>query len=90
MVVAGSGDIDVHMVSHDYVGKGLTKPRRADIGAKRAAVGWAMATLGLAGLTSLLVATRQSHDLPLDVLAFLALTVACAWSVGCGQHCSVP
>jgi two-component system, OmpR family, sensor histidine kinase KdpD len=29
-------------------------------------------------LTLLLVATRESHDLPLDMLAFLALTVACA------------
>ena len=37
-----------------------------------------MATVGLAVSTWLLVATRQSHDLPLDMLAFLALTVACA------------
>jgi len=80
LVVAGSGDIDVHMVSHDYAGKGLTKPHLAGIGIgiKRVAAGWLMATVGLAVLTSLLVATRQNHDLPLDMLAFMALTVACA------------
>ena len=76
-VVAGSGDIDVHLVTHDYAGKGLQAPRRA-VGIKRVAVAWLMATAGLALLTWLFVLTRQSHDLPLDMLAFLALTVACA------------
>ena len=77
-VVAGSGDIDVHLVSHDYAGKGLTKPSRAGVGIKRVAIAWLMATVGLSLATFLLAATRQSHDLPLDMLAFLALTVACA------------
>jgi len=76
-VVAGSGDIDVHLVTHDYAGKGLRVPRKA-VGIKRVAVAWLMATAGLAMLTWLFVLTRQSHDLPLDMLAFLALTVACA------------
>jgi len=80
MVIAGSGDIDVHMVSHDYAGKGVSKPSRAGIGVgiKRVAVGWLMATVGLTVWTSLLVATHRSHELPLDMLAFMALTVACA------------
>ncbi|MDQ5841387.1 MAG: DUF4118 domain-containing protein, partial [Chloroflexota bacterium] len=77
-VLAGSGDIDVHLVTHDYARKGLSKPPRAGVGIKRVVVGWLMATAGLALLTWLLVVTRQSHDLPLDMLAFLALTVACA------------
>lgn len=77
-VVASSGDIDVHTVSHDYASKGLTKPHLAGIGAKRVAIAWLMATAGLALSTLLLVATRKSHDLPLDMLVFLALTVACA------------
>jgi two-component system sensor histidine kinase KdpD len=76
-VVAGSGDIDVHLVTHDYAGKGLKVPRRV-IGIRRVAVGWLMATAGLSLLTWLFVLTRQSHDLPLDMLAFLALTVTCA------------
>lgn len=77
-VVAGSGDIDVHLVPHDFAGKGTTKARLARIGMRRVGVAWVMATMGLGLLTLLLVATRQSHDLPLDMLAFLALTVACA------------
>jgi two-component system sensor histidine kinase KdpD len=77
-VVAGSGDIDVHLVTHDYAGKGMSRPTRVGIGVKRIALGWLMATGGLALATWLLAATRQSHDLPLDMLAFLALTVACA------------
>jgi len=77
-VVAGSGDIDVHLVTHDYAHKGLSKPPLADLGTRRVAAAWLMATVGLGLLTLLLVATSQSHDLPLDMLAFLALTVACA------------
>jgi len=83
-VAAGSGDIDVHLVSHDFAGRGLTKPQRrplgagAGIGIRRVALAWMMATVGLGLATWLLVATRPSHDLPLDLLALLALTLACA------------
>ena len=97
-VVAGSGDIDVHLVTHDYAGKGpgkgqgkgSGKRRRTgyarrigfDAGARislqRLVAGWLMATLGLGLLTWLLVVTRESHYLALDMLALLALTVACA------------
>ena len=81
-VVAGSGDIDVHLVSHAYAGKGMAKPPGRGmgigigVGIKRVSLAWLMATLGLALTTWLLVAT--SHNVPLDMLAFLALTVACA------------
>jgi len=78
MVVAGSGDIDVHLVPHDYAGKGLNKSPRQAVGIKRFGLAWLIATVGLALLTWLLVVTRESHDLPLEMLAFLALTVACA------------
>jgi len=81
-VAAGSGDIDVHLVSHDFAGKGLTKPHRrnpgAEISMRRVAVAWVMATVGLSLSTWLLVTTRPSHDLPLEMLALLALTLACA------------
>ncbi|HZY01036.1 MAG TPA: ATP-binding protein [Dermatophilaceae bacterium] len=88
-VVAGSGDIDVHLVSHAYAGKGLDKPPHPGYGSgivfdtgagitrQRIAVAWLIATLGL-GLSTWLLATRQSHDMALDILALLALTVACA------------
>jgi two-component system, OmpR family, sensor histidine kinase KdpD len=78
-VVAGSGDIDVHLVSHDYARKGLGKPRPAvGVGIRRVTVAWLMATLGLGLMTLLQVITRESHDIPLDMLAYLALTVGCA------------
>jgi two-component system sensor histidine kinase KdpD len=89
-VLAGSGDIDVHLVTHDYAGKGSAKPHRAgygsrigfdtgaDISLRRLVVAWLMATAGLAVSTWLLVATRQSNALALDMLALLALTLACA------------
>ena len=83
-VVAGSGDIDVHLVPHAYAGKGLAKPSGRGhgmgigIGIRRLSVAWLMATVGLGQSTWLLVATRQSHDLAMDMLALLALTVACA------------
>jgi two-component system sensor histidine kinase KdpD len=97
-VVAGSGDIDVHLVTHEFAGKGSAKspgknsggrPRTrfasgigfdtgAGISLRRVVVGWLMATLGLALATGLLVATREHHGVGLDILALLALTVACA------------
>ena len=85
-VVAGSGDIDVHLVSHAYAGKGMAKPPGRGmgigigVGIKRVSLAWLMATLGLTLTTWLLVAT--SHNVPLDMLAFLALTVACAMVAG--------
>lgn len=78
-VVAGSGDIDVHLVSHDYARKGLGRPRpAAGVGIRRVTLAWLMATLGLGLMTLLQVITRESHDIPLDMLAYLALTVGCA------------
>src|SRR5664280_78954 len=88
-VVAGSGDIDVHLVSHAYAGMGLTKSPRVGYGTgkgfdtglgisiQRLAAAWLIATAGL-GLLAWLLATRQSTALALDMLALLALTVACA------------
>lgn len=85
-VLAGAGDIDVHLVSHAFAGKGLDKPagrgrgrgRGHGMGIRRLSAAWLMATVGLGQSTWLLVATRQSHDLAMDMLALLALTVACA------------
>lgn len=89
-VVATSGDIDVHLVSHDYARKGPFKSPRASFGSgitfdtgtgislRRLMVAWVMATVGLGLSAWLLVAARQRYDMSLDVLTLLALTVACA------------
>ena len=83
-VVAGSGDIDVHLVPHDYAGKGLTKPPGSGMGfgIMRVAAAWLMATIGLGLSTWLLIATGQSHDLALGMLTLLTLTMACAMTGG--------
>ncbi|HEX7537762.1 MAG TPA: sensor histidine kinase KdpD [Dermatophilaceae bacterium] len=79
-VVAGSGDIDVHLVIHDFARKGMTRPSPVGgaVSLQRVTIAWLMASLGLGLSTWLLVLTRESHDLPLNMLVFLALTVTCA------------
>ncbi|KRF29208.1 DUF4118 domain-containing protein [Phycicoccus sp. Soil802] len=78
-VVEGSGDIDVHLVTHE-----LTRTVRAPLrfgpalGARRSALGWALAVLGTGALAGILRATPGWHDLPLEVLLFLLVTVVTA------------
>jgi two-component system sensor histidine kinase KdpD len=78
-VVEGSGDIDVHLVTHE-----LTRTVRASmrfgpaLGPRRTAMGWGLAVLGTAALAGMLRATPGWHDLPLEVLLFLLLTVLAA------------
>ncbi len=84
-VVEGSGDIDTVIVTHDQAHRGrrAAGPRRALSNPRRIG-GWLLATAGTALLTVALTATRESHDLPLEVLLFLALTVASALVGGFG------
>jgi two-component system, OmpR family, sensor histidine kinase KdpD len=76
-VVAGSGDMDVLMVSHPLAGgvRGGPAPGSA-LGVRRRAGGWALAVLGPTVLT---VLTGSSSHLPTSqALCYLALTVLCA------------
>ncbi|KNX36782.1 ATP-binding protein [Luteipulveratus halotolerans] len=77
-VVAGSGEIDVLMVTHPYTSRRARARGRTPVGRARAISGWLLATVGTAALTWALAATRPQHDLPLEVLLFLLLTVATA------------
>ena len=78
-VVEGSGDIDVHLVTHE-----LTRTVRAPLrfgpalGARRSALGWGLAVGGTAALAGILRATPGWHELPLEVLLFLLVTVLTA------------
>jgi two-component system sensor histidine kinase KdpD len=84
-VVDDSGDIDVHLVSHELTRS--TRPRLSvgpAVGRRRSALGWLLATVGVAVLTSVLHWSRDLHDLPLDVLLFLLLTVLSALAGGIG------
>ncbi|RIQ34038.1 sensor histidine kinase [Jiangella rhizosphaerae] len=77
-VVRQSGAIDVHVVTHERAGQG-TLLRRADaLSRNRRTAGWLLAVLGSIALTALLVSFRDMHELPSDLLLFLALTVGVA------------
>ncbi|MEO7236526.1 MAG: ATP-binding protein [Lapillicoccus sp.] len=77
-VAAGAGDLDVHLVGHTTERAELLRRRGNGLGRRRQAAGWLLATAGVAVVTLLLVATTGRHELPLEVLIFLALTVATA------------
>ncbi len=51
---------------------------------RRVVGGWLLATAGVAALTAGLSTTTDAHDLPLEMLLFLALTVAAALVGGFG------
>ncbi|MER8186281.1 sensor histidine kinase KdpD [Kitasatospora sp. NPDC094015] len=82
-VTRGSGDIDVHMVTHEHAaaGRGRLPIRRVtDLGRPRTVAGW---LIGVAGppLLALLLTHVHAFGLPTDMLLFLSLTV-CAALVG--------
>ncbi len=77
-VADGSGDIDVHLVSHEGSRVGHRRRRTGGLPVRRVVGGLLLAVVSLAALTGLLVATREGHTLSLDLLLYLALTVACA------------
>jgi two-component system, OmpR family, sensor histidine kinase KdpD len=77
-VVRDSGDIDVHVVTHERAGAGrASKPRRS-LSTRRRSAGWVLAILGPWAMTWLLLLLGEQLGLPTDLLLFLALTVAVA------------
>ncbi len=77
-VARDSGDIDVHLVGHTIGRPGRRPSNRLPLSRGRRIAGWALAVLGLLAVTVALVDTAGSHELPIEVLIYLALTVACA------------
>ena len=73
-----SGDIDVHLVSHEGSKVGHRRSRAAGLPARRVVGGFLLAVVALVALTGVLVATREGHTLSLDLLLYRALTVVCA------------
>src|SRR5712692_3026908 len=77
--VRGSGDIDVHIVTHAQMGRGRGLPRaRGGLTAGRMLAGYALAALLAPLLTFLLAMHRHELNLTTDVLAFLAAVIAVA------------
>jgi two-component system sensor histidine kinase KdpD len=89
-VVRIAGDLDVHVISHEAGDSGTNRrarrppPRRSPLTVQRRALGWAMALVGLAVLTTALVAVRAQFGLTGDLMAFVLLVVAVATVGGFG------
>ncbi|MCQ4083027.1 sensor histidine kinase KdpD [Streptomyces sp. RB6PN25] len=73
-------DLDVHIVTHEEVGKGRGLPvaRGARLGRSRIAVGWLVGCAGQALMTLILTSIHPGLGLANDMLLFLSLTVAAA------------
>ncbi|MDT0269702.1 DUF4118 domain-containing protein [Streptomyces sp. DSM 44915] len=73
-------DLDVHLVTHDRMGKGRGLPaaRGARLGRPRTVGGWLVAVLGPVLLTAVLQGLTFEVGLANDVLLFLTLVVAAA------------
>lgn len=77
-VVRASGDIDVHVVTHDQGNGRATKGGRRGLSLSRRRAGWALAVLSPWALTGLLLVVGGELGLVTDLLLFLALTVSIA------------
>jgi len=84
-VIAGSGEIDVHVVTHAFSraqpgGAAAARPRRhtSALGARRRLLGWVLAPLLPLLLTLVLATGLSGQDLSLHLMVFLAATVAVA------------
>jgi two-component system, OmpR family, sensor histidine kinase KdpD len=81
--IRGSGDIDVHIVTHSEVGKGRGLPRmRGGIGTKRQLSGYMLAVALAPLLTLILANLRGGLNLTSDVLVFLVGVIMVAFVGG--------
>jgi two-component system, OmpR family, sensor histidine kinase KdpD len=77
--VRGSGDIDVHIVTHAHMGRGRGLPRsRGGLTRRRQLIGYLLAVVLAPLLTLALVALRGQLNLTSDVLMFLVATIVVA------------
>ncbi|WP_375430678.1 DUF4118 domain-containing protein [uncultured Friedmanniella sp.] len=78
-VIADSGDIDIHVVTHAYARRGAgSGRRRARVSRRRLLAGYLLAVLGTVALAGGLALTRDLHGLPTESMLFMALVVATA------------
>jgi two-component system sensor histidine kinase KdpD len=77
--IRGSGDIDVHIVTHSRMGRGRGLPRsRGGLTRRRQIMGYVLAALLCPLLTLLLASLRGDLNLTSDVLAFLVAVIVVA------------
>jgi two-component system, OmpR family, sensor histidine kinase KdpD len=77
--IRGSGDIDVHIVTHAHMGRGRGLPRsRGGLPLRRQLIGYLLAAVLLPLLTLALAALRGPVNLTSDVLAYLVAVIVVA------------
>ena len=77
--IRGSGDIDVHIVTHSRMGRGRGLPRsRGGLTRRRQIMGYVLAALLCPLLTLVLANLRGDLNLTSDVLAFLVAVIVVA------------
>src|SRR5215469_1514016 len=77
--IRGSGDIDVHIVTHAQMGRGRGLPRpRGAITRRRKVAGYVLAAALLPVLTVFLASSRSDLNLTSDVLMYLIVVVVVA------------
>ena len=78
--IRGSGDIDVHIVTHAHMGRGrgLLPRSRGGLTLRRRLAGYALAVVLCPLLTLVLATLRGQLNLTSDVLAFLVAVIAVA------------
>ncbi|UFN43100.1 sensor histidine kinase [Nocardioides okcheonensis] len=77
-VVIGSGDMDVHIVSHDYVGRSSFRPRTDSLGTRRRVAGIVFGVVVPCVLSLLLHLTKDLHGLPIEAMSLMVVVVATA------------
>ena len=77
-VVAGSGDIDVHLVTHAHASEAPVPRSRWSLGRRRLVAGWVAAVLAPGLLTGVIAVLGDRLALPLDVLLYLGVSVGVA------------
>jgi len=81
--IRGSGDIDVHIITHSEMGRGRGLPRpRGAITPRRQLAGYLLAAALLPVLTVVLAALRGSLNLTSDVLLYLVAVIVVALTGG--------
>jgi two-component system sensor histidine kinase KdpD len=78
-IVAESGDIDVHIVTHDEARRRDAHVREQSVlGRRRTVAGFALGLLGPFALAAALLATPELHGLPTEAMLFMVLVVGVA------------
>jgi two-component system sensor histidine kinase KdpD len=77
-VVTGSGDIDVHIVTHDYVRQSSTVAGVDHLGRRRRLVGLVFGLLAPTLLSLALHLSKDLHGLPTEAMSMMVVVVATA------------